>query len=138
MVMRSTVSGNVLSAPVLKTVKVSGKDQTICEIRIMSATLKREADGSYTEIEAKTFPVQGTIWRERLAKRVFDHIKVGASVTLTGTAYPDAWKDDKGEVHPGQRMDVLEIGLGLARVEDVIYRKRVEREEPEDDSDVPF
>lgn len=134
MVMRSTVTGNVLSPPALKTVKVSGKDQTICEIRIMSATLKREADGSYAEIEDKTFPVQGTIWHEKLAKRVFEHIKVGASVTLTGTAYPDAWKDDKGEVHPGQRMDVLDLGLGLARVEGVMYRERGGREEPEGDA----
>lgn len=133
MAMKSEVTGNVLTAPVLKTVKVAGKDQTICEIRIMSATLKREADGSYAEVKDKTFPVQGTLWNEKRAKRVFDHVKVGAEVTLTGATYFDAWKDDKGEPHAEVRMDVDTLSLGLIRVDAVKYREKSARDESDTD-----
>jgi len=121
--------GNVLAAPALKNIPVKGEDRQIAELRIMSASYRRQADGTLEQINDKTFPVQVTIWHEDTAKRVFELIRVGASVVVKGDLYVNPWLDDEGEPQAGVRMDAQSISLNLQRVEKVIYRARQPREQ---------
>ena len=121
--------GNVLAAPALKNIPVKGEDRQIAELRIMSASYRRLQDGSLEQINDKTFTVQVTVWHEDTAKRVFDHIKVGASVVVKGDLYVNPWIDDEGDPQAGVRMDAQSISLNLQRIDKVVYRARQPREQ---------
>ncbi len=135
--------GNVLAAPALKNVSVKGEDRTIAELRVMSGFYRRSADGTLEQVNDKTFPVQVTIWQEDAAKRVFAHIKVGASVVVTGDLYVDPWLDENEDPQAGVRIDAQSVALNLQRVEKIVYRPRQPREQsgagmPQyDQSDMP-
>lgn len=130
MAMRSELTGNVLAAPVLKTVKVKGEDRKICELRVMSASYKPDGNGGIVQDDARTFPVQATIWHETVAQKVFDLVRVGASVVLTGDVFVRPWTNtEKGTAEAGVVMDVERVGLGLHRVEAVEYRAKAKPED---------
>lgn len=120
--------GNVLAAPTLKNITVKGDDRQIAELRIMSASYRRLPDGTLEQIDEKTFPVQVTIWHEDTAKRVFDHIKVGASVVVKGDLYVSPWLDDDRAPQAGVRIEAQSISLNLQRIEKITYRARAPRD----------
>ncbi|WP_454688187.1 single-stranded DNA-binding protein [Achromobacter aloeverae] len=136
MAMRSEVTGNVLIAPVLKKIPGRGdEEQTICELRLMSAEYRDNGRGGVEQVEERTFPVQVTIFGESQARRVYEHIKVGASVIAVGRFYVRAWKDDQGNAQPEGRLYAERVALNLQRVESVKFRDRAAGEPPADTGD---
>lgn len=138
MAMRSEMGGNVLTNPVLKTVKVKGEDRQICELRVMCADYKSDGNGGYVQDDTRTFPVQVTIWHEGTAKRVYEVVRVGASVTVVGTTYARPWVNEQSnQAEAGMCMDAERVTLGLQRVESVQYRAKVQPEAPKASDTAP-
>jgi len=127
MAMRSEMSGNVLMNPVLKTVKVKGEDRQVCELRVMCSEYKSDGQGGDVQDDARTFPVQATIWHEGTAKRVYEVVRVGASVTVVGATYVRPWVNEQtNQAEAGMCMDAERVSLGLQRVESVLYRSKAQ------------
>lgn len=127
MAMRSEMSGNVLMNPVLKTVKVKGEDRQVCELRVMCSEYKSDGQGGYVQDDARTFPVQATIWHEGTAKRVYEVVRVGAAVTVVGATYVRPWVNEQtNQAEAGMCMDAERVSLGLQRVESVLYRPKAQ------------
>ena len=119
--------GNVLQTPTMKAVTIKGEDRMIAHLRVMSSVYRRENDGSRSQVDEKTFPVDVTIWHEATAERVVKLIKTGASVSVQGQLFVAPWKDDAGALHAGVRMDADSVSLNLHRVEQVVFRARQPR-----------
>jgi single-strand DNA-binding protein len=122
--------GNILAAPTMKTVTVRSEDRRIAELRVMSAFYRRTDDG-LEQVDDKTFPVDVTIWSEKLADMVLKHIKTGASVVIEGDLFVAPWIGNNNEPQSGVRIDAESLSLNLNRVDEVVYRARQPRENEE-------
>lgn len=116
--------GNVLTAPTLKRIKTVKGDQPIVELRVMSASYRKTDDGRYEQIDERTFPVDVTVWNERLHEPILKLIKTGASVTITGDLHVNPWIAENQEAQAGVQINADSVSLNLARVEEVVYRER--------------
>ncbi|MGF6875788.1 single-stranded DNA-binding protein [Paraburkholderia sp. MM5477-R1] len=124
--------GNVLASPTMKQVNTASGTRRIVELRVMSASYRRLDDGTLEQREGRTFPVDVTVWNERLTERVMQHIRTGASVVVRGDFYVSPWIDRENEADAGPHIDAESIALNLVRIDQVVYRPRQTRE-----SDVP-
>lgn len=120
--------GNVLTAPTLKNVSVSGDDRRICEFRVMASSYRQTDDGP-EQIDKKTFPISITVWQDYLAKSVFDLIKVGMSVTVEGALFVSPYMDDHNAPQAGVRMEADSVAMNLRRIEQVILKARPNRDQ---------
>ncbi|MEX3671668.1 single-stranded DNA-binding protein [Paraburkholderia phenoliruptrix] len=121
--------GNVLTSPTMKQVNTASGARRIVELRVMSASYRRLDDGTLEQREGRTFPVDVTVWNERLTERVMQHIRTGASVVVRGDFYVSPWVNRDNEPDAGAHIDVESISLNLVRVEQVVYRQRQPRED---------
>ncbi|AFT90338.1 single-stranded DNA-binding protein [Paraburkholderia phenoliruptrix] len=121
--------GNVLASPTMKQVNTASGARRIVELRVMSASYRRLDDGTLEQREGRTFPVDVTVWNERLTERVMQHIRTGASVVVRGDFYVSPWLNRDNEADAGAHIDVESISLNLVRVEQVVYRQRQPRED---------
>ncbi|MBC8749252.1 MULTISPECIES: single-stranded DNA-binding protein [Paraburkholderia] len=124
--------GNVLASPTMKQVNTASGTRRIVELRVMSASYRRLDDGTLEQREGRTFPVDVTVWNERLTERVMQHIRTGASVVVRGDFYVSPWINRENEADAGAHVDAESIALNLVRIDQVVYRPRQTRE-----SDVP-
>ncbi|MEM5455783.1 single-stranded DNA-binding protein [Paraburkholderia phytofirmans] len=124
--------GNVLVSPTMKQVNTASGARRIVELRVMSASYRRLEDGTLEQREGRTFPVDVTVWNERLTERVMQHIRTGASVVVRGDFYVSAWINRENEADAGAHIDAESIALNLVRIDQVVYRPRQMR-----GSDVP-
>ncbi|TAL87328.1 MAG: single-stranded DNA-binding protein [Rhodanobacter sp.] len=139
--MSARLTGNVLATPTLKHVQTAKGDQPLVQFRVMSAYYRKTDDGKFEQNDDKTFPVDVTVWNERLHDGILKHIKTGASVTITGDVYVNPWVTDAGTAEAGVQISAEQVSLNLARVEQVVYRERRRNEERAGDaeaSDIPF
>ncbi|WP_028208732.1 single-stranded DNA-binding protein [Paraburkholderia nodosa] len=120
--------GNVLASPTMKQVNTASGARRIVELRVMSASYHRLDDGTLEQREGRTFPVDVTVWNERLTERVMQHIRTGASVVVRGDFYVTPWVNRDNEADAGAHIDAESISLNLVRVEQVVYRQRQARE----------
>ena len=120
--------GNVLASPTMKQVNTASGTRRIVELRVMSASYRRLEDGTLEQRDGRTFPVDVTIWNERLTERVLQHIRTGASVVVRGDFYVSPWINRENEPDAGAHIDAESISLNLVRVEQVVYRARQPRE----------
>ncbi|WP_395065425.1 single-stranded DNA-binding protein [Paraburkholderia silvatlantica] len=127
--------GNVLASPTMKQVNTAGGARRIVEMRVMSASYRRLEDGTLKQRDERTFPVDVTIWNERLTERVLQHIRTGASVVVRGDFYVSPWITRENEVDAGAHMDAESISLNLVRIDQVVYRARQPRDAGEQDHD---
>jgi len=128
--------GNVLASPTMKQVNTSNGARRIVELRVMSASYRRLEDGTLEQRDGRTFPVDVTIWNERLTERVLQHIRTGASVVVRGDFYVSPWINRDNEPDAGAHIDAESISLNLVRIDQVVYRPRATREgggSPQDD-----
>ncbi|MEX3690383.1 single-stranded DNA-binding protein [Paraburkholderia sp. BR14263] len=121
--------GNVLASPTMKQVNTASGARRIVELRVMSASYRRLDDGTLEQREGRTFPVDVTVWNERLTERVMQHIRTGASVVVRGDFYVTPWVNRDNEADAGAHIDAESISLNLVRVEQVVYRQRQVRED---------
>ena len=121
--------GNVLTAPSLKHISVSGESRLICELRVMSSSYRQTDDGP-EQIDKKTFPVSITIWQEYLAQSVFDHVKVGMSVTVEGPLYVSPYSDDNDAPQAGVRIEAESVAVNLRRIEQISLKPKSSRDHP--------
>lgn len=120
--------GNVLASPTMKQVNTAGGTRRIVELRVMSASYRRLDDGTLEQRDGRTFPVDVTIWNERLTERVLQHIRTGASVVVRGDFYVNPWINRDNEADAGAHIDAESISLNLVRIDQVVYRPRPPRE----------
>ncbi|SFT85006.1 single-stranded DNA-binding protein [Paraburkholderia aspalathi] len=120
--------GNVLVSPTMKQVNTASGTRRIVELRVMSASYRRLEDGTLEQREERTFPVDVTIWNERLTERVLQHIRTGASVVVRGDFYVSPWVTRDNEADAGAHIDAESISLNLVRIDQVVYRARQTRE----------
>lgn len=120
--------GNVLASPTMKQVNTASGTRRIVELRVMSASYRRLEDGKLEQRDGRTFPVDVTIWNERLTERVLQHIRTGASVVVRGDFYVSPWVNRDNEADAGAHIDAESISLNLVRIEQVVYRPRPPRE----------
>ena len=120
--------GNVLALPMMKQVNTASGTRRIVELRVMSASYRRLEDGTVEQRDGRTFPVDVTIWNERLTERVLQHIRAGASVVVRGDFYVSPWINRDNEADAGAHIDAESISLNLVRIEQVMYRPRQPRE----------
>ncbi|KKB60901.1 hypothetical protein WM40_26455 [Robbsia andropogonis] len=119
--------GNVLTAPALKHISVNGESRLICELRVMSSSYRQTDDGP-EQIDKKTYPVSITIWQEYLAQSVFDHVKVGMSVTVEGLLYVSPYIDENGAPQAGVRIEAESVAVNLRRIEQISLKPRSSRD----------
>jgi single-strand DNA-binding protein len=127
--------GNVLASPTMKQVNTAGGARRIVELRVMSASYRRLEDGTLEQRDGRTFPVDVTIWNERLTERVLQHIRTGASVVVRGDFYVGPWITRENEADAGAHIDAESISLNLVRIEQVVYRARQPRDAGEQAQD---
>lgn len=127
--------GNVLASPTMKQVNTAGGAKRIVELRVMSASYRRLDDGTLEQRDGRTFPVDVTIWNERLTERVLQHIRTGASVVVRGDFYVSPWITRENEADAGAHIDAESISLNLVRIEQVVYRARQPRDAGEQAQD---
>ncbi|MFC5428064.1 single-stranded DNA-binding protein [Paraburkholderia denitrificans] len=120
--------GNVLASPMMKQVNTAGGTRRIVELRVMSASYRRLEDGTLEQRDGRTFPVDVTVWNERLTERVLQHIRTGASVVVRGDLYVSPWITRENEADAGAHIDAESISLNLVRIEQVVYRPRQPRD----------
>lgn len=135
------LTGNVLATPTLKHVRTAKGDQPLVQFRVMSAYYRKTDDGKFEQNDDKTFPVDVTVWNERLHDGILKHIKTGASVTVIGDVFVNPWITDSQSAEAGVQLSAEQVSLNLARVEQVVYRERRRNEERSGDtesSDIPF
>ncbi|MFM0307799.1 single-stranded DNA-binding protein [Paraburkholderia sp. RL17-383-BIF-A] len=120
--------GNVLASPTMKQVNTAGGTRRIVELRVMSASYRRLDDGTLEQRDGRTFPVDVTIWNERLTERVLQHIRTGASVVVRGDFHVSPWINRDNEADAGAHIDAESISLNLVRIDQVVYRPRQPRE----------
>ncbi|MEM5386404.1 single-stranded DNA-binding protein [Paraburkholderia phymatum] len=120
--------GNVLASPTMKQVNTGSGARRIVELRVMSASYRRLDDGSLEQRDGRTFPVDVTIWNERLTERVLQHVRTGASVVVRGDFYVSPWINRDNEPDAGAHIDAESISLNLVRIDQVVYRQRQTRE----------
>ncbi|WP_288829484.1 single-stranded DNA-binding protein [uncultured Paraburkholderia sp.] len=129
--------GNVLASPTMKQVNTASGTRRIVELRVMSASYRRLDDGTLEQRDGRTFPVDVTIWNERLTERVLQHIRTGASVVVRGDLYVSPWITRENEADAGAHIDAESISLNLVRIDQVVYRPRQPRDAgdpPQDDA----
>ncbi|NIF78081.1 single-stranded DNA-binding protein [Paraburkholderia sp. Cy-641] len=120
--------GNVLASPTMKQVNTASGARRIVELRVMSASYRRLDDGTLEQRDGRTFPVDVTIWNERLTDRVMQHIRTGASVVVRGDFYVSPWITRENDADAGAHIDAESISLNLVRVDQVVYRPRQPRD----------
>ncbi|MBU9363479.1 single-stranded DNA-binding protein [Burkholderia multivorans] len=120
--------GNVLASPTMKQVNTGSGTRRIVELRVMSASYRRLGDGTLEQRDGRTFPVDVTIWNERLTERVLQHIRTGASVVVRGDLYVSPWITRENEADAGAHIDAESISLNLVRIDQVVYRPRQPRD----------
>lgn len=120
--------GNVLASPTMKQVNTANGTRRIVELRVMSASYRRLEDGTLEQRDGRTFPVDVTIWNERLTERVLQHIRTGASVVVRGDLYVSPWITRENEADAGAHIDAESISLNLVRIDQVVYRPRQPRD----------
>ncbi|PQV44151.1 single-stranded DNA-binding protein [Paraburkholderia sp. BL21I4N1] len=130
--------GNVLASPTMKQVNTASGMRRIVELRVMSASYRRLDDGTLEQRDGRTFPVDVTVWNERLTERVMQHIRTGASIVVRGDFYVSPWINRENEADAGAHIDAESIALNLVRIDQVVYRPRQLRESgPESPGDLP-
>jgi single-strand DNA-binding protein len=129
--------GNVLASPTMKQVNTASGARRIVELRVMSASYRRLEDGTLEQREGRTFPVDVTVWNERLTERVLQHIRTGASVVVRGDLYVSPWINRENEPDAGAHIDAESIALNLVRIDQVVYRSRQPRESAGESPDDP-
>lgn len=124
----AVVDGNLLVAPVTKLVTTREGQKPVVEFRVMAASYRQEPgdDGElrYVQDDKKTIPVQISIWGERLGEQAMLLLKKGASVRCTGSLFSSAYIDSQGDANPGLHMSADSLTLGLARVEEIVFREK--------------
>ncbi|SMG61286.1 single-stranded DNA-binding protein [Paraburkholderia susongensis] len=120
--------GNVLASPTMKQVNTASGERRIVELRVMSASYRRLEDGTLEQRDGRTFPVDVTIWNERLTERVLQHIRTGASIVVRGDLYVSPWITRENEADAGAHIDAESISLNLVRIDQVVYRPRQPRD----------
>lgn len=131
MSIQATVVGNLTGDPKKKTVRVGGEERTIVELRVFSDVYK-EVDDKLVQDDDKCIGVDVTIWNERLAERVFQHLRKGSRVRVSGDMILNRYEDqESNELRAGLRMTAETCDLVLARVESIAFTpSRAQREAP--------
>jgi single-stranded DNA-binding protein len=135
MAIEAKITGNLLSNPVSKPVKTPRGEVKITEFRMMNDVWKagKEKDDEPTQDEAKTKPVQITVWNERLAEAVAKNLRAGMRVEVHGDVYLSenrASDDDRAagkRDYADLRCDASTVSLMLNRVEGITMRQRAEQ-----------
>ena len=134
MATQSTVRGNILVDPELKSVTVRGEQRSICELRIMSDFWIDNAQGEREQDAGRTHPVQVTVWAEALAKQCADVLRKGMRVEVKGASYPHVYRYSDAERAAGKndifeiRMAAEDVTLCLNRVSSITMRQRQDAE----------
>lgn len=125
------VIGNLTSDPSSKTITVKGESRTITEIRIFADVYRRDGD-NLVQDDDKSTGVNVTIWNERQAGAVVEHLRKGARVRAEGDLFLEQWRDrESGAPRAGLRMDAESVTLVLTRVEKIEFRAKASREQAE-------
>lgn len=115
MATHSTVRGNILVDPELKTVAVRGEQRTICEFRLMSDFWIDNAAGEREQDPARTHPVHVTVWSETLAKQCAEVLRKGMRVETKGNSHPHVYRYSDAERQSGKN-DIFEVRMAAEDV----------------------
>jgi single-strand DNA-binding protein len=132
----STVKGNLLADPDLRTVTVQGQQKTICELRVMSDVWTGEGDARKQD-PARTQPVQITVWGEALAKQCAAVLKKGMRILATGQSHIHFYRVSDADRAAGKndsiemRMSAEDVSLALNRIESIQMRKKDSQTRPD-------
>lgn len=125
----STLVGNLLANPTLKTITVKGESRTICELRLMSDVWRDDPQqGNPVQDQERSHPAQVTVWNERLAKSCEHLLRSGMRVVVTGQSYPHIYRVSDVDRAQGKtdlfeiRVDASSVALALNRIEQVVMR----------------
>jgi len=124
MAIEATVVGNVLTAPEQRFVQTSSGQKKVTSFRVMSDVYSGEGDDR-TQDDAKSSPVGITIWQEHLGEEVFQKIRTGMRVEVSGSLYLHNWEPTDAEYEAGKmpvhelRVTANSVALRLNRVKQI-------------------
>lgn len=124
MAIEATVVGNVLTAPEQRFVVTVTGQKKVTAFRVMSDVYTGEGD-SRAQDDAKSSPVGITIWQEHLGEDVFQKIRPGMRVEVSGSLYLHNWEPTDEEYEAGKmpvhemRITANSVALRLNRVTNI-------------------
>ena len=116
-------TGNIAVAPTLKTVSVAGEPRKVAELRVFFDDYKPNAQGSIEQ--SGGFWLDVSVWGDRLAQSVAEHLRKGARVHVTGRLTQRMWNSqESGEERRIMRLNADNVFLSLGRIEEVRFRAK--------------
>lgn len=124
MAIEATVVGNVLTAPEQRFVQTGNGQKKVTSLRVMSDVYSGEGDDRAQD-DAKSSPVGITIWQEHLGDDVFQKIRPGMRVEVSGSLYLHNWEPSDEEYNAGKspihemRVTANSLAIRLNRVSNI-------------------
>lgn len=131
MAIEATLVGNVLTAPEQRFAATSSGQKKVTSFRVMSDVYTGEGDARAQD-EDRSSPVGVTVWQEHLGDAVFQQIRPGMRVEVSGSLYLHNWEPSDAEYEAGKgpvhemRMTANSVALRLNRVQAVQMQPRRE------------
>ena len=135
MAIEATVVGNVLTAPEQRFVQTGTGQKKVTSFRVMSDVYSWEGDDRVQD-DAKSSPVGITIWQEHLGEDVFQKIRTGMRVEVSGSLYLHNWEPTDEEYEAGKapvhemRVTANSVALRLNRVKQIDMQPKREGQAP--------
>lgn len=120
MALRINGSGNLGSAPELRTVEVSGEDRKVASMRVFFDHTVPDGNGGFVDKGGCWLGVSA--WDNR-AEHVARVLRKGMRVRIEGTLQERLWEKD-GEAMTSWDVNARNITLELARLESVTLRPK--------------
>ena len=114
-------TGNVGTAPTLRTVQVNGEDRLVADMRIYFDRSVPREDGSYSDEGG--FWLSVNIWGSR-AETVAKIVHKGARVHVAGSLREDTWEDDEAQQHSAMQLTATRISIDPICIESIEYRPK--------------
>ena len=120
MAIKITGSGNLGSAPELRTVEVNGEDRKVASLRVFFDHSVPDGNGGFVDKGGSWLTV--SVWDNR-AEHVARVLRKGMRVRVEGTLLERPWEKD-GEAMTSQEVNARSVTLELARLESVTLRPK--------------
>lgn len=135
MAIEATVVGNVLTAPEQRFVQTGTGQKKVTSFRVMSDVYSGEGDDRVQD-DAKSSPVGITIWQEHLGADVFQKIRPGMRVEVSGSLFLHNWEPTDEEYEAGKapvhemRVTSNSVALRLNRVSNIQMQPKRDGQAP--------
>jgi single-strand DNA-binding protein len=116
-------TGNVGDVPALKTVMVGDEERKVVELRVFFDDYRPDGIGGFEQTGG--FWLDVSVWGERRAAEVAQHVRKGTRVHVMGRLVESRWiVKETGEERRALQLNADDLLLSLTRLAEVEYKPR--------------